>query len=447
MSGGLLSLLSLLSAWFHPPQTYRPSTPRVPLSTHGQASSLSPPSTHGQASSLSACHAALAPLGDLKLYIYDDPVIRMTSFLQEAEKLVEERKAAFTPDVELYNLFDAHPRRTLDPDLAYFFIIPIPVEFALVVDHALGQDGRHVPDVKRAFRTLLNHSVFQQTEGRHHFLPLHDWRFGSEEEHRGGQLKEFREQLRHITIGGMEHQKAHSLGWPQSVQERKITIPYGLVKQDTILKEDKLAKGNKLPTHSLTYSTFEEWLQRPYKLFYHTRRRPSAHGATILRMFFDSKQGGKDKPEWFFWNVSIGYPIEAELFDQRIKESQFCLVIRGDTPTSHAFSRALAANCIPIIISDPFDVAGMPFYPYLTVDSFTLSITEHEFRHDPWFELGRLLVAHAGDDPTASIYAKYEDMTNCARPALLYQHPQTLVPEYILLNMLDPKTDTWWGFL
>eukprot|EP00808_Paulinella_micropora_P029380 g12554.t1 len=223
MSSVLVTLLSLVSGWFFP--------------------SVSQPA-YSQ-SVCTSCHAALAPLGEKKFYIYDDPIIRMASFLQEAQVVVDAGKAAYSPDIELYQLFDAHPRRTLDPDLAYFFIIPIPVEYAMVIDHAVGQNGKHVPKVKRAFRALLNSSIFQREEGRKHFLPLHDWRFGYDDENRGGQTKEFREQLRHITIGGMEHKKIHSSRWPRTVQRNKITIPYGLVKQSTRLDEALLAEGNK----------------------------------------------------------------------------------------------------------------------------------------------------------------------------------------------------------
>eukprot|EP00457_Paulinella_chromatophora_P006764 gb/GEZN01006783.1/.p1 GENE.gb/GEZN01006783.1/~~gb/GEZN01006783.1/.p1 ORF type:complete len:501 (-),score=49.95 gb/GEZN01006783.1/:92-1594(-) len=390
------------------------------------------------------CQAPLTSLGDKKFFIYDDHAIRMSDFLQGiASQTLSEGWVALTPDMLLFNLFDLHPRRTLDPAKASFFIIPIPFQYQVVVDHANGQDGKHVPEVQAAFAALLNHSVFTSHEGRHHFLPLHDWRIAGNRE--AEYIKQFRQHLRFVTIGGMEHKNHHSSEWPSSVARLKITIPFGTIKQSTSLSETLLAKGGKVPPPLFASSSFQEWQARPYRIFYHTRDRSSSNGATPLRQFFDSKHSwGHAPPASFTWNTSIGYAIASEVFEQHIQLSQFCLVIRGDSPTSHSFSRALGAGCIPIIISDPFEEVGMPFFPYLSLENFAFQIQENDFLKDPWGHLHRLLAAHTVDKvPTATIVAKYEFMENCARKALLYNHPQTLVPDYILLGIQDSRFESW----
>ena len=52
---------------------------------------------------------------------------------------------------------------------------------------------------------------------------------------------------------------------------------------------------------------------------------------------------------------------EEAVWAARWPQARYCLVIRGDTPTSHAFVNALISACIPIIISDAFIEEGMPF--------------------------------------------------------------------------------------
>ena len=78
------------------------------------------------------------------------------------------------------------------------------------------------------------------------------------------------------------------------------------------------------------------------------------YGGTILR------HGPVFLPPSLPGHVERG-KVEEAVWAARWQDAKFCLVIRGDSPTSHAFSNALLSACIPVIISDAWVQVGMPF--------------------------------------------------------------------------------------
>ena len=60
---------------------------------------------------------------------------------------------------------------------------------------------------------------------------------------------------------------------------------------------------------------------------------------------------------------------------RELREAQYCLHLRGDTSTSRRIYDALAAGCVPVIISDD---SHLPFKSQIDWDSFTVSINEDE---------------------------------------------------------------------
>lgn len=53
----------------------------------------------------------------------------------------------------------------------------------------------------------------------------------------------------------------------------------------------------------------------------------------------------------FPFPVSIGFDLPKDVYVEHLVSSQFCLVIRGDTPHSHALLSAIQVGCIPVVIS------------------------------------------------------------------------------------------------
>ena len=118
-----------------------------------------------------------------------------------------------------------------------------------------------------------------------------------------------------------------------------------------------------------------------------------------------------------FYNSSVGYDIPLKKWINGWRQSKFCLVLRGDTPTSHAFYNAISAACIPVVISNYFKKVGVPFPHKISLDSIAIDIREQTFLRSPAkvFEM-------IGNFSEAYLEDKLRNITEIAQPALLYNH-------------------------
>ena len=69
---------------------------------------------------------------------------------------------------------------------------------------------------------------------------------------------------------------------------------------------------------------------------------------TYLQMLSSGKHGGR----------RIGGLEGALSYQVMVAQSHFCLHLRGDTPTSRRFYDAIAAGCLPIVVSDEVPSRG-----------------------------------------------------------------------------------------
>lgn len=104
---------------------------------------------------------------------------------------------------------------------------------------------------------------------------------------------------------------------------------------------------------------------------------------------------------------------------------EFCFVPRGDTPGSSRLFDAVAAGCIPVIVSDHIE---LPFREIVPYPEFTFTIPEDDFISDPAGTLARI-VNLALTNPGA-IYAMREAMLRHA-PSLNYKAPGSRVLQHM----------------
>ena len=102
-------------------------------------------------------------------------------------------------------------------------------------------------------------------------------------------------------------------------------------------------------------------------------------------------------------------------------------MIRGDTPTSHAFYNAIAAACIPVVISDAFQLVGIPFKTKLDFNSYAIQIAENHYLRNPETIISFLL-----NQERESLRSKVETLVNKAQPLYLYDDPQSKVADAVL---------------
>merc|ERR1711933_401311 len=82
-------------------------------------------------------------------------------------------------------------------------------------------------------------------------------------------------------------------------------------------------------------------------------------------------------------DVSIGGNIPRVKHIKAMSESKFCLVTRGDTPSSHKVFDAVRSLCVPVIVSDQWQRVAKPFPTILAWDAFSISIPETLFMKEP----------------------------------------------------------------
>ena len=88
-------------------------------------------------------------------------------------------------------------------------------------------------------------------------------------------------------------------------------------------------------------------------------------------------------------------PSNFEIFAQESLASRFCLVPRGDDPSTPHLVDAIAAGCIPIIISDFME---LPFSRYINWGAFSLRVSEKAVKNSPVQALYTNLVALISDE-------------------------------------------------
>ena len=81
------------------------------------------------------------------------------------------------------------------------------------------------------------------------------------------------------------------------------------------------------------------------------------------------------------------YRSAVEAYTQEILSARFCLVPRGDTPTSRRLYDAMHAGCIPVLVSDAWD-HSLPFRHTIPWDDFTFRVHESlNFSMEPFHDI------------------------------------------------------------
>ena len=67
--------------------------------------------------------------------------------------------------------------------------------------------------------------------------------------------------------------------------------------------------------------------------------------------------------------------ISASLFDDALRNSDFCFILPGDTPSTSILYKAVFAGCIPVIfVAFPEQSEQLPFYLLLNYSSFSIVV-------------------------------------------------------------------------
>lgn len=92
--------------------------------------------------------------------------------------------------------------------------------------------------------------------------------------------------------------------------------------------------------------------------------------------------------------VYLGFSAERLFLDvdypDVMSRSVFCFVPRGDSPTSRRMYDAMAAACVPVIVSDDWSGDMLPFHELIPWEMFVVRVTERDWKENPRATLERL---------------------------------------------------------
>jgi hypothetical protein len=281
-------------------------------------------------------------------------------------------------------------------------------------------------DTQQCIEKVQAHPAYQATDGVDHAWVVADWavNFGRTAES---------ELFKTMSIGRIEivdQEIAANSNRPKAVEQSRCSfvVPYA---SDLAYVEDWDSEPN-----------FQEWMDRDntvsfrfedrrYVLFCKADPCPGAFDATPLR------RKSLRLKEHFGKAAQIEMsrvPMDEFITEQH--NSKFCLVIRGDTPSSHGFYDALAANCVPIIVSDKWEPVAGPYASGrhgelvggVARDAYTLQFSESRWMNDIEGVAAEIENVLADRTKAKALF----DAMQQIRPALLWSHPDSWAADLAL---------------
>jgi hypothetical protein len=352
----------------------------------------------------------------LKYYVYDDPQISREGADFPAIR-VDEEVYVFHPFLHTNT-----PWRVTDPDLADLFIVPVPIY----------SHGHWLGAIRRMMQRLTRHPIFVKRQGnRHVIFPLDGRYFDVGNSTLNPLCRRFNEKWAPILVNATIvmnydlitcknlHEDNRDYGdWNDYFANVKPVLKYTF--------SIGLVAGSTLPVIPATYERFQT---RNYTLFYHTRTDPFDFGSTPYR--------------WAPINITlpykatIGYELPPDQWIQRFTSSKFCLVIRGDTPNSHALLRAVKVGCIPVVVCDYYAIFSPTFKTSLDIRDFSIFLDEKAFLENPQEQLSSLEGISEVDIRKKLVALRYAQQVTCPDhpdslfiPALLREADASFLPSY-----------------
>ena len=339
----------------------------------------------------------------IRFYMYDDPSISLEEELAPIRKIWIRYLNEILYDEAIFTILKRSPLRTLKPEEADVFIPPIPTSRLFA--------SRARKRFKLIFETLSSNKIFHQHRGHNHLLigtafallradlpvkaltpyyniisnmtVVQSWDANGvakalEEGYDFHEYHDFfsKHYAQPLTSSSI------SLGLASQPDASIAPLPDYLNSETYSFHPEGLSL--KIP---LTFASMEKWHNASNFVFYHTRTEPSEHNSTVYRYAPVINVTYENLPK-----SSIGWNMGSK--DDWIKQytdSKFCLVVRGDSPHSKAFLRAIRVGCIPVVVADSLEIYAPVLKSTLTMSDYAIIIDEKAFVENPEIELLRLL--------------------------------------------------------
>mmetsp|Transcript_66553 Transcript_66553/g.124168 ORF Transcript_66553/g.124168 Transcript_66553/m.124168 type:complete len:496 (+) Transcript_66553:132-1619(+) len=366
----------------------------------------------------------LSPTATLpSFYIYKDLAMNTTALLAGCTDSIE-WPSYVDVNGPLLEQLEVHKSRAEDPNKAQWFIVPFDFDRNQAVGSCNGTSSEM--RVTRALDALESSPHFKHMSGKNHLMLAMRWRIfpGWPDQSADYFPPTRRGLLQHMVVGqymdyhlrlqdkvwGFNAVGLNETSWWRQGYDWRCTLVLPVQSASGLWKPDQ---------------PFNAWNSRTNVLFFRGHgSQQCMHGAEDLRKKAASLQG--IIPNSIFDNK------HADTFEQYVQEitsSKFCLVMRCDDPQTSRFVDALAAGCIPVIVSDGMGLAAMPFHTQINYDAFTITIPETMWNYDT------VAAAHfAYNWPEAKMRQMHSAMQE-ARQHLLWNHPSSQVASAALADL------------
>lgn len=238
----------------------------------------------------------------------------------------------------MLNSLSQHPNRTLDPEEASLFYVPVLPVTSYMVGKC--RNRTHKERMEQALNAISASPYFQRRHGADHLIICGWWRCREP-------LAPFREalHLNETSLLGISERLKDWSSW--HCPEQIIVQPY---------------VANTAITNSLSSTPFT---QRRTTFFF----AGCSRGLAVRKRLkiLENVKGA-------FIHVHSNcadFKVDPQTYAAIISDSKFCMVPRGDTHTSRRFFDAIAAGCIPILQEDGVR-AHLPFSWKINYDQFVV---------------------------------------------------------------------------
>ena len=179
------------------------------------------------------------------------------------------------------------------------------------------------------------------------------------------------------------------------------------------------------PNYNFSIATFDNWKTKKITFFYHTVNDKSQNNSTIYRhALFQSNMTERNK---LIQPSSVGFLIPYTQWLREISDSKFCIVIRGDNPSSRSMFVAIRLGCIPVIVSDALPYYQPMFRSILQYNDFSISISEAEFLFNPAETINEAITSMSDAD----LRSKLEGLALLQRIVVLDHASPLFVPAFV----------------
>ena len=360
-------------------------------------------------------------------YIYPDAAYDQSAALECKPSWIFDDQSA---EVAMLNLLRKHPSRVHDPAAASLFVVPLMPYVSSGAGECMGET--HEKRMSKAAAALRHSPWLARKHGHDHLLITNTFRVKLF----GPWLKPL---LQNATVAWFEQPKPVAGGKPKGVLYSlafwrcTVVIPY-LANPFCQMQRDAAPDDARRLSSAAGGRAARRRARVEGSIFF---QGSWAAAANLRRHFTDLQQlpgshihdvpRGCNSPD----NATSPVCVASRARGSRLQTArgmlshEFCLVPRGDTPSSGRLFAALACRCVPLVLSNRFP-DHYPFRSRGRYDEWTVALPEGEFLRDP------RAVVQRGIAAATPRLAEMRAAMDAVSAELLYDDPRSRAAENLL---------------